>query len=198
MTILYMLTAPSGKQYIGVTGKPLSYRISDHIYCQSIVGQALQKYGRETFKTEILVAGAEEYIYELERRAIEAFDTRAPNGYNLAEGGLGGRLTEEAKQKIGAATRLRYAEGRAHPPGMLGKKHTPETLQRMSEAKQGAKNPSWGRKVTEETRQKMSHATKHSHAKGLGVGMLGKRHSEKTKLKMSETHKKYWAEKRKV
>ena len=198
MTKLYMLTAPSGKRYIGVTKKPLSYRISDHIYVGSVIGKALLKYGRKAFKTEILVIGEEEYIYELEKRAIKSFGTMVPNGYNIHEGGQGGRLTESTKQKIGAATRLRYAEGRAHPPGMLGKKHSVETKRKMSELKQGFRNPNWGQKATPETLKKRSIALKRAHAEHSGVGMLGKKHSVETKRKMSEAHKQYWAKRRKV
>jgi len=51
---LYRLTAPSGKQYIGVTRQTLSKRIRDHSHCKTVIGNAMRKYGTG-MKAEVLV-----------------------------------------------------------------------------------------------------------------------------------------------
>jgi len=74
---LYLVTSPSGKRYVGVTSLPVSRRWNRH-----------------------LVHADMAYLYELEPRAIEAYGTRAPRGYNLNAGGEGGQagLTDEQRR----------------------------------------------------------------------------------------------------
>jgi group I intron endonuclease len=62
-----------------------------------------------------------------------------------------------------------------------GTTQTPETRQKMSEAKTGENNPNFGKDFSPETKLKMSEAHK-----GENHYMFGKYHSEETKLKMSE------------
>lgn len=101
--ILYRLTAPSGKQYIGVTTQKLSARVNCHKQQRTAIGAALRKYGKDSFKTEVLVVGAEDYIYELEENAIVAFNTMPPHGYNLVPGGSRFIHTKQTRQKISKA-----------------------------------------------------------------------------------------------
>lgn len=49
---------------------------------------AVEKYGQDAFITEVLVyADSIEYLQELEKKAIVAFNSAVPNGYNLTGGG---------------------------------------------------------------------------------------------------------------
>lgn len=100
--VLYRLSSPSGKQYIGVTAGPLTTRMSVHRHSRTAIGSAVRKYKNE-IKQEILVVGEESYIYELEDRAISAFNTMAPSGYNLSRGGKGGGHTAASRRKISEA-----------------------------------------------------------------------------------------------
>jgi hypothetical protein len=60
------------------------------------------------------------------------------------------------------------------------RKHSEETIKKLSEANKGINNPNYGRKHSEETIKKQSEANK------------GRKHSEESKKKMSENHKAYW------
>jgi len=91
---LYKITnLVNGKLYIGVT-KNLSARKKQHFYNpnqnkNSIIKKAVNKYGPENFSFDVLCVGSKEYIYDLEVKAISAFNT-VENGYNIKPGGAGG------------------------------------------------------------------------------------------------------------
>ena len=62
-----------------------------------------------------------------------------------------------------------------------GKKRSPETRAKMSEAKRGENNPMYGRSHFDETRAKMSEAQR-----GENNPMYGRSHSDETRAKISE------------
>jgi len=157
-TQLYRLTAPNGKQYIGVTKTSLSDRISDHIRRHNAIGSALRKHGRENFRIEVLVIGDENYIYKLEKKAIERFDTLAPRGYNLKNGGQGGSHSKETCKKIGNSLRGRIL--------------SEEVRRKGSEAKKGDKNPMWNRIFSEKTKQRMSNSQKQRRIREAREGRI--------------------------
>lgn len=172
---LYMLTAPSGKSYIGVTAKKLKYRIGEHVHAKTTIGRALRKYG-DLVRSRVLAVGSEEYIYDLERKAISAFGTMGPAGYNCKEGGYGGRHTEESKRKISEGNR--------------GKVVSAEGRRRIGAA-------SIGRVHSTESRAKMSAAQKKRFAEGRGFlpdnsGPM----SAEQKRKISEGQKRRWSARR--
>ncbi len=123
----------NGMEYIGVTKNPKG-RLRAHACTttptKSIIKNALKKYGREVFKMELLIQGTQEYCYEMEAKLINAFNTLTPNGYNICTGGRGA---------IGI-----YGEKN----GMFGRKHSPETLEKMRAVRAG-------KKISEETKEKM-------------------------------------------
>lgn len=169
--ILYQLTAPSGKRYVGVTTKPLSYRVTQHYHFQTAIGRALRKY-RDRIKTEVLAVGDEQYIYDLEKQAIELFGTMAPDGYNLREGGQFSRHTKASKRKIADAHR--------------GKIVSEQTRKRIGAA-------SRGRIPSQETRKKLSVALKQRHAEGRGFVPKQTHLSEDHKRKIGLGQKRRWA-----
>lgn len=94
MGALYRLTSPSGKSYIGITTKTAEARWAKHV--EHALGKrdsgylynALRKHGAESFAVETLVVADDtDYLRDLEKRAIVAFGTRYPFGYNVAGGG---------------------------------------------------------------------------------------------------------------
>lgn len=76
-----------GEKYLG-SGKALNY--------------AIQKYGKENFKTELVCwCFSKEELDKKEIEYIEFWDTRNKHiGYNIAPGGTGGNLGEEAISKM--------------------------------------------------------------------------------------------------
>ncbi len=119
--------------YIGVTKYP-NHRMNAHACfktpTKSIIKNAIQKYGRDKFKFQVLLTSTQEYCYEMERKVIEAYNTLKPNGYNICTGGLGA---------IGIF---------GDKNGMFGRKHSPETLEKMRQARAG-------KQISAETKEKM-------------------------------------------
>ena len=70
------------------------------------------------------------------------------------------------------------------PRGFEGRRHTPETKAKMSEARKGKNHPNYGKKLSPETKAKMSEAKK-----GKNHPNYGKKLSPETKAKMSAAQK---------
>jgi hypothetical protein len=128
---LYRITTPDGRAYIGVTVN-MGARVRDHSRRDSPVGRAIRHHGRAKVTFQILAIGKLGFIRDyLEPKAIEAFGTRAPHGYNVTPGGTGGRNPLPATiSKMAAAHRQRAAAVAAK-----GCRHCRQA--RRSEARQG-------------------------------------------------------------
>lgn len=112
---LYRITFPNGKAYIGITSKTARLRLSGHrtemrAGSRCPVHRALKKWPDVTSET-LVVSDDWAYLCDIERRAIKAFGTLKPGGYNLTEGGdgvvglrprLGIPHTAESKAKMSA------------------------------------------------------------------------------------------------
>lgn len=115
--IVYKLTSPSGKSYIGITSRTLKQRLNDHrseAKRKNIrkIHKALNKYPKEKWQTEILfeTTNKEEACLK-EIKYIKIYNT-IKNGYNISYGG---------------------------ESGQLGLKRSLETCERISKAKKGIK-----------------------------------------------------------
>ncbi len=140
------------------------------LHNNSKLQNAYNKYGG-AYHFEVVELCSEEHLNEREVYYIKKHNSLSPGGYNLREGGDGGRHTEETKDKISAAKK--------------GKKHTEETKDKMSAAKKGNKN-ALGSKRSEETKDRMSAAMK--GRKG-NKSFLGRKHTEEAKANMSAAQK---------
>ena len=101
---LYKITnLINGKLYIGVTAHPKK-RVRQHLFEKpkigkiSLIKNAAIKYGGDNFKFEVICIGKKDYIYDLEVKAIKAYSTTSPNGYNIAIGGEGGNIGKVEKR----------------------------------------------------------------------------------------------------
>lgn len=173
------------------------------------VQRALHKYGPENVKLEVLVIGFRDYILDLERKAIDYWNTRDRTiGYNSAIGGRASiasapetRLKMSRSQKKRVRTPEEIAKMAATLKGRIfSAAHkeklrvaalnrfgpSAETRLKYSQANKGNKH-CLGRVLSEETKAKISRALvgKPSSRKGCKV-------SEETKLKqrMSKIGKK--------
>lgn len=105
--LVYKLTSPSNKVYIGITSKNFNSRISAHVWdakrlnCRKI-HKAINKYGIFSFKKEILHEKiTKEEAFKLEAYYIKLFDSYV-NGYNQSLGGEGAFGVKRTKQQIDA------------------------------------------------------------------------------------------------
>lgn len=181
MVVYCIKNKENGKEYIGLTKRPLRSRWNQHVQeslregsweYNTPLGNAIKKYGKDSF--DIFVLKECESLEEMKKTEIELISERKSlskyGGYNLSGGGdgrLGYKLTEEVKQKIRLSN--------------LGKKMSNESKQKMSVAAKircvGKLSPMEGKKHTIESRMKISEAGK------------GRVHSEETRKKRSESMK---------
>jgi group I intron endonuclease len=145
----------TGKQYVGVTTRPIEQRYKEH--CKEDSGctklrNAIQKHGVGAFDFEYFEWVDQWDLAYIEKILVDELESLSPNGYNLKEGGGSyGSLAEEVKQKISEA----QIGEKNH---MYGKEHTEETKKKMSEAKSGEKSYWYGKEHTEESKKNMSEA----------------------------------------
>lgn len=154
--LIYQLLFPNGKSYIGKTIDPTpARRILEHKKSKYAVGNAIRKYGLENVKVNIIEDGITDPA-ELNEREIfyikKLQSLKNENGYNIQLGGNGGNfisaLTTEEKESmttkkkeslkktIKNMTKTERKEKYGHSGesnGMYGKKHTPETIQLLTE-----------------------------------------------------------------
>jgi hypothetical protein len=107
---IYRATSPSGNSYIGQTCKTVEERWRQHVseaktYAHKgciALNAAIIKYGADSFIVKTLWECTVDELDEYEIKFIQQYNTIAPNGYNLREGG-NGRMSE--------VSRLRMIEG---------------------------------------------------------------------------------------
>lgn len=131
MGVIYCLTSPSGKMYIGQTKRPVEKRLREHsklIPGCVVLNNGIQKYGFQTFKVEILLQINDEHLDNYESLMIDRFDTLYPNGYNIRTGGA------------------------------ANSRHCAESCERMRQSKLGDKNPNFGKPRSDSTKVAISHA----------------------------------------
>lgn len=169
MGILYQLTFANGKRYIGITTRTLQARLKGHACyanngSNTLVHRTWRKYGAPS--AMVLAVVENEDLPGLEIKAIQVFNTLAPNGCNLSYGGdispmvnpdvakrssesgraarIGGKHTDAHKAKISAALKgvaksPQHCENLKGKGGRLGYKHTEEARASMSKTRKGRK-----------------------------------------------------------
>lgn len=157
----------NGKCYIGKTNDP-ERRWRDHCEPKAsnaggmLIHRAIKKHGPENFKFEVIAeCESEDEAFEVEHRLItERGTSDLTKGYNLNEGGRGGRNPSElVRQKIGAKHRgkkISDAQKAMISARHKGKAVSKETRQKMSESRSGSGNHRWGKTWSEETRRRIA------------------------------------------
>ncbi|MBR1579459.1 MAG: GIY-YIG nuclease family protein [Selenomonadaceae bacterium] len=175
--IIYLLTnKPDGKAYVGQTRRTLEERLREHKRDRrsaTYIDRTIRKYGIKNFDVEIIeVCFTIEELKYWEQFWIKELNTKAPNGYNLTDGGEGSKgyittsemsakLSEQRKgRRISPEHRVKISER------LKGRVFSPEHCAAISAAKMG-------HEVSDETRAKLSVANK------------GKKASDETRAKMS-------------
>jgi hypothetical protein len=113
---LYRISFPDGRAYIGVAINP-THRFRRHCCsAETLIGDRIRHYGKDNISVSVLACGSREYIYDLEVRAIKAFGTLWPAGFNCSGGGLGGRnALPSTRAKLSAAKKGKPCPHRGTP-----------------------------------------------------------------------------------
>lgn len=219
----------NSKVYIGQTYKTILERWKDGYKFNMHFHSAIKKYGKQAFIHEVLCYGiGKNNTNYLEKHFIAEYDSTNPEkGYNKDLGGnSAGCHSEETKKKISAANKGKkrsqefidnakeiYNNGGGQKlldgkkdlqPSMLGKFHSEETKQKISNSHQGKQSPlkgkktgklpyNFGKKLSEETKHKISIAKSGKkltgeHKQKLSDAGRNRKHSEETKQKMALAH----------
>ena len=160
MFIYKITNIKNGKAYIGLTTKSVCSRWKAHISnafaknVQYYLYKAMRKNGLDSFQVETVYEAVDEQeLKAVEKGLIAQYGTMTcAGGYNQSSGGesrTGIKLSAKNVEKMRVRTKQQIAEN-GHP--MMGKKHSAETLAKMSVSAK-AKPP-----VSAETRRKLSAA----------------------------------------
>lgn len=208
----------SGRGYVGQTTQPVSVRWSQHFnrafHVRHPVGslqEIIRECGKEAFDVEVLeTADTKQELDRLEIHFIELFKTREPHGYNKMSGRAHGTHSEKTKLAISNAHKGRKQPqhvkelnrqrmlGTTVPPEvrekisrkLKGRKLSPKTCAKMSRARRGKKRAdaarmsSWLKGVPKSVEGR----------ENIRRARIGKKASLLTRQRMSETHRKIWAE----
>lgn len=172
MGVIYQITNKiNGKIYVGKTKQKLDTRMTQHKYDSKNgspgLGAAIAKYGWENFTVEVIEVCPVKQLNEREKFWIAALNSKAPNGYNLTDGGDGlVGCTQETRDKMSLAKK-----------GKKRKPHSSETRAKMSAKAKGRPSSNKGKHLSEETRAKLS------------VSNTGKKHTSETRAKISASNK---------
>ena len=191
MGFIYKITNTITKKcYIGeTTEKDPNSRFKAHMNgirrgkgCPAL-RDAVQKHGEENFKFEVLIICLDEDCYTFEKEYIKKYNSIAPNGYNILEGGQcgggfkGKHHTAEAKEQISKKGKQYFTD--------------PELLHAHSErAKKQFENPENRKKISDALRS--SEKYKQAVAEGRVGGGSGSISNPETKKKISESLKTYY------
>lgn len=211
--IIYQATNNlNGKVYIGKTTQRLTRRISGHKKDakrggRTIFIRAIRKHGFDSFRFEPLAwCDSKEHLNFFEKFYISLKNSKAPNGYNLTDGGDGGlghHHTEETKtilrekrklQVCSDDTRKKISEAKIGNQYLLGYEHSEGSKQKMSESHKGLDNHQKGKKYPYrphlgQTEKMRGRKISGEHKEKISRGNRGHIHSKEARQKMSDNRK---------
>lgn len=177
---IYKITSPSDKIYIGqstnILSRQKSYGRSSGYKFQTKLKNSILKYGFKSHTFQIIEECSFESLNKKERYWQDYYDVLGPNGLNCIL-----QETNSVKRRISKDTINKMkvnSLGNKNP--MFGKTHSKETKNKISKSLKGLfsgeKHPAFG--------------TKHNrNKKGVEASNYGRKHSDKSKLKMSKAQK---------
>lgn len=176
--LIYKVTSPSGKVYIGQTTKTIDERKKWHINkalykksktYNSKFSMAIRKYNNKLIWEILYYDMPIDQLNNIEIKTISEYNS-FNKGYNGNIGGLGNRgyvTSEKTKRKLS-----KINSGKNHP--QYGKPKSESTKKKISITKIGSKNPMYGKHLSKKTKLKISNAN--SGSKNPMYGKYGKNH----------------------
>jgi group I intron endonuclease len=205
--IIYKTTNTiNGKFYIGQDSNNNPKYLGSGI----LLNKAIEKYGREYFIKEVLeVCSTKGQLNEREKYWIHELNAKEL-GYNLADGGFGGNTyTEETRERVSKLLTGRYVSPETIEKRKRSRKQHPERYEYTDARRNLVSMVHRGKVITDETKGKISEKmklrteytseflyqqTRDKH--GKNSPRWDKAHSDETRKKMSDAHKKnpsrYW------
>ena len=168
---IYLITdTTNGKQYVGQHHYNKE-KLDPKYHGSGVIIRNIFEKRPETLKEEYLkTCHSQRELDEWEKYFIFTLNTLTPNGYNLEEGGKGGKPSEETKFKMSEAAKSK------HP--------TEETRKKLSEAHKGKAAWNKGMKMSDDYRKKLSEVHIGHIPANKGVKM-----TDEQRKKCSEAHK---------
>jgi group I intron endonuclease len=158
MGVIYKVTSPSGKSYIGQTKRPIEKRIKEHFKCPGYciaLENAIKKYG-DKMEYEVLLEVNDEQLNFYEIRMIQVYDTIEPKGYNIRTGGSVSQHSELSCERMRQA---KLGEKNHN----FGKPRSDSAKQAISTAKSGDKHHFYGKTLSNEHKVKLALSHRKSH-----------------------------------
>ena len=135
---IYTHTSPSGKVYVGQTinikrrwgynGEHYKNKKKDGSYIQASFARAIDKYGWDNFKHEIILEGISKSEADYAEKYLIRWYKIHDISYNITEGGEG---TLGVVQVFTPERRAAISEFMKHNHPMKGKHHTPEAMAKI-------------------------------------------------------------------
>jgi len=198
--IIYKLTSPSGKVYIGQSKYDLDIRWQQHLWLWQLVSRsddkkrtrlhhAFNKYEPELWKREILLECEQEFASLREQEEIQKHDS-FQNGYNMTLGGEGlngADFSELHRSGISKAKKLWWDS----PIGQKKKMELSEQFKKNNPSSILKGKPSWnaGRKMPPRNEDWCRNISKATTGKPKSKEAIEKMRISKTGTKLSEEHK---------
>lgn len=190
MGLIYCLTFPNGKKYIGQTTQQLKARLQQHSkqkYCIA-VHNAIRKY--KEYECEVLLEIDNASLDYYEEKLIKEHHTLVPNGYNIRLGGRKSGFSQETIKKMSESHKGKHvseAARQAISRALTGRILSKETRQKISISKQNSV-------LSEESKRKMSRkGMKHTDESKTKVSLFnkGKQVQLDTRIKLSQSLRQY-------
>ena len=186
----------NNKIYIGQTnGNKKNY-----IGSGKLLERAINCYGKENFKNEIILICEKDDVNYYEKELIKLFKSQDTNvGYNLSNGGEGvsGKVITESNNRRGGwgkdpNVNKKLNNHRKNNPnfGFKNKHHSQKTKDLLSEKLSGTGNYFFGKHLSKEHIEKRTNTIiERGSLCGKNNGMFGRKHTQETIEKIKLTKK---------
>jgi group I intron endonuclease len=190
------------KSYVGQTTASMAKRWRLHVRCAQsprtpaycgLIARAIRKYGADAFEHQVLsVARSQAELDNLEKIWIILLQTKAPNGYNLADGGYaaaGHVVSPEVRALLSVKQTANWADPE-YRAAHTGYRRTDESRAQMSQSASSRKVSTQTPEGIEKRAAKLRGTKRTSEfCAAQAARMTGIKLSEGTRLRMSLAQK---------